>query len=218
MSNFFSTSVGKKIVMSLSGLFLITFLLLHLSINLSALAGEESYNAACEFMDTNPFIKIMVPVLALGFLIHIVYALILTLKNRQARGNQGYAVSGKTKTTFASQNMFVLGIIIIGALALHMTHFWAKMQLQHFIGGTPTASPYALLQLQFSQSWIVISYLVWFFALWFHLTHGFWSAFQTIGANNNLWLPRLKTIGSILVTLVVIAYAIIPISFYFQLL
>lgn len=216
MSHIFSSSVGKKIVMSLSGLFLITFLLLHLSVNLSALAGAETYNAACHFMDTNPLIKVMVPVLAIGFLVHILYAFWLTICNRQARGTQGYAVGSKSKTTFASRNMFVLGLIVLGILCLHMTHFWAKMQLLHFTGGEPSTNPYELLKFEFSQLWVVLLYLVWFVALWFHLTHGFWSAFQTLGANNNKWFPRLQALGYILATVIIIGFIIIPIFFYFS--
>ena len=128
MSNLFTSSIGKKLVMSLSGLFLILFLLVHLGANLTVFGGESAYNAMCEFMDTNIFIRIMVPVLALGFIIHILYAFIVTLNNRKARGNMRYAVQDLSKSsTWESRNMLVLGIIVLGIIIIHLFDFWSQM-------------------------------------------------------------------------------------------
>jgi succinate dehydrogenase / fumarate reductase cytochrome b subunit len=212
MANIFASSIGKKLVMSLSGLFLMVFLALHAGINLLILSGAEAYNAACHFMDTNPFIQIMVPVLALGFFIHIIYALYLTWNNWKSRGTQAYAVGNKSKaSSWAARNMFVLGLIIVGFLILHLTHFWAKMQLARYLTGEGAADPYSLVVERFSQPLYSIIYMLWFCALWFHLTHGFWSAFQTLGLNNNKWLRRWKTLSYIYATLVVMAFLSAPI-------
>ena len=204
--------------MSISGFFLMVFLIVHLAANLVSLSGAENYNAVCHFMDTNVIIQVMVPVLALGFAVHIFYAGFLTLTNRLARGNVRYAVSNQGKaSSWASQNMFVLGAIVLGFLALHLYHFWAKMQLQHFIGGTATENPYALVTELFRDPVYAILYLVWIGALWFHLTHGFWSAFQTIGVNNNKWVPRLQVLAKIYATLIALGFVIIPVFYLFGL-
>lgn len=122
-----TSSIGRKIVMSISGMLLILFLTLHLVINLTSLISREAYEAACGFMDENLLIQVMVPVLALGFMVHIVMGIILTLQNRKARP-QGYAVEGKSKkVSWVSKNMFALGLIVLGLLVIHLGHFWAKM-------------------------------------------------------------------------------------------
>ena len=133
------SSITKKLIMSVSGLFLIVFLLLHTTINFFAVidvllgtwgapAGEGWYASGCWFMAT-PVIDIMVPVLALGFVVHIVYAGILSYGNYKARGEVRYAVANKTKAeSWASKNMLVLGVIVLGFVAFHMSHFWATNQ------------------------------------------------------------------------------------------
>ncbi|MDR2801956.1 MAG: succinate dehydrogenase cytochrome b subunit [Prevotellaceae bacterium] len=214
MANFFTSSIGKKLIMSISGFFLMVFLIVHLAANLVSLSGAENYNAVCHFMDTNVIIQIMVPVLALGFVVHIFYAGFLTITNWLARGAERYAVGNQGKaSSWASRNMFVLGAIVLGFLGLHLYHFWAKMQLQHFIGGTATENPYELVAGLFRDPVYAVLYLVWIGALWFHLTHGFWSAFQTIGVNNNKWLPRLQVLAKIYATLVALGFAVIPLFF-----
>ncbi|MDR1594917.1 MAG: succinate dehydrogenase cytochrome b subunit [Prevotellaceae bacterium] len=200
-------------IMSLSGVFLVVFLLLHVSVNLTALFSREAYEAACNFMDTNILIQVMVPVLALGFAIHILFSLIITLKNQKARPVK-YSVSSKTEaSSWASKNMFVLGLIVFCFLALHLTHFWAKMQLQHFIG-KHGENPYDLLVTLFSQWYYCVIYVVWIVALYFHISHGFWSAFQTLGVNNSKWIPRLQLIAKIYAILVTLAFISIPVYFF----
>jgi succinate dehydrogenase / fumarate reductase cytochrome b subunit len=199
--------------MSISGFFLMVFLLVHLAANLASLLGNEQYNAVCHFMDTNIVIQIMVPVLALGFMVHIAYGLYLTLVNRWARGNERYAAGNKgDASSWASRNMFVLGAIILGFLGLHLWHFWAKMQLQHFLG-QEGENAYLLVTTLFSDPLYVVLYLVWIWTLWLHLSHGFWSAFQTIGVNNSKWLPRLQFIAKIYATVIAVGFTIIPLWF-----
>ncbi len=214
MANIFASSIGKKLVMSLSGLFLMVFLVVHAGVNALLLVGREAYNEACHFMDTNPLIRVMVPVLALGFLIHIVYAVYLTWSNMKARGSERYAVSNKGQaSSWAARNMFVLGLIVLGVLALHLSHFWAKMQLPTLMGEHGHADPYGLVAGLFRQTIYSILYIVWICALWFHLTHGFWSAFQTIGMNNNKWMIRLRWAGFIYATAVALTFIAVPVFF-----
>ena len=215
------SSITKKLIMSISGLFLIVFLLLHMTINLFSVIDTftGSYGAAdglfalgCEFMAL-PIVTIMVPVLAAGFLVHIVYAMILTAGNIQARGGYSrYASGSKGKAeSWASKNMFVLGIIVLGLLAFHLNHFWADMQLKEFMGEHAT-DPYLLLNETFKNWWMVVLYIVWFAALGFHLTHGFWSAFQTVGMSNQIWEKRLYIIGYVFVAIIVFGFCAVAVN------
>ena len=223
------SSITKKLIMSISGLFLILFMLLHTTINTFAVvdffkgtwgapAGEGWYASGCWFMAT-PVIDIMVPILALGFIVHIVYAGILTYGNMKARGPQRYAVAHQGKSeSWASKNMLVLGVIVLGMVFFHMSHFWAKMQYVEWFEGAHVApeSVYDLLTATFSQWWMVAIYIVWFAALWFHLTHGFWSAFQTIGMSNQIWEKRLYVIGYIFVAVVVLGFIAVGVNAFAQ--
>ena len=221
MANIFTSSIGKKLIMSISGLFLIIFLLLHLTINFFSVidsmtgnfgAEDGLFAMGCEFMSL-PIVTVMVPVLAFGFIIHIIYAFILTFSNLKARGGYSrYAVASKARTdSWASKNMIVLGIIVLGILAFHLTHFWADMQLKEWTGAG-AEDPYYLLTATFGAWWNVVIYMVWFGALWFHLTHGFWSAFQTIGWDNNIWIGRLKVIAYIFATIIFLGFAAVAVN------
>jgi succinate dehydrogenase / fumarate reductase cytochrome b subunit len=199
--------------MSLTGLFLVVFLLLHLTLNLTALFSKEAYNEVCEFMNTNILITVMVPVLALGFVLHILFSIIITLKNRSARPVR-YAAGNKTQaSSWASRNMFVLGLIVVCFIGLHLYHFWAKMQLQEFLGASGAEDPYQLVQELFSHWYYALLYVVWIAALYFHISHGFCSAFQTLGASNSKWIPRLQCIAKIYAIIVALGFVTIPIYF-----
>lgn len=210
MANIFTSSIGKKLIMSISGLFLIIFLTLHVVINGLYLIGPDAFQAGVDFMSL-PIVTIMVPILAAGFAIHIIYAGYLTLTNLKARGKDRYAVANRAKAdSWASKNMFILGVIVLGVLAFHLTHFWAKMQLQEFMGHH-SEDPNMLMELTFKSPINLAIYLIWFAALWLHLTHGFWSALQTIGMNNSIWIKRWRVISYIVATIIVLGFASIAI-------
>ncbi len=219
------SSITKKLIMSISGLFLIIFLLLHMTINFfsvidsfTGLYGTEEglFFAGCEFMAL-PIVTIMVPVLAAGFVVHIIYAFILTLKNIQARGGyKRYEGGSKAKAeSWASQNMLLLGIVVLGLVAFHLNHFWADMQLKEFMG-EHAEDPYVLLNLTFKNWWMVAIYVVWFVALGLHLCHGFWSAFQTMGLSNKIWEKRLLYIGYVVVAIIVCGFIVTAINGFIQ--
>ncbi len=213
MGNLLTSSIGKKLIMSLSGFFLMLFLIVHLTVNATSLIGPESFKAACDFMKL-PIVTIMVPILAAGFIIHIIYATILTISNLRARGKQGYEVSHKGEAdSWAARNMFVLGIIIIGFLAFHLSHFWAEMQLKDFMG-QEQVDPNILMSQTFGNIWVLGAYIIWFSALWFHLTHGFWSAFQSIGLNNSKWLKRFKAVAYVFATIIASGFIVVAVSAY----
>ncbi|MDR1879352.1 MAG: succinate dehydrogenase cytochrome b subunit [Tannerellaceae bacterium] len=221
----FKSSIGKKLIMSISGVFLILFLLFHMSMNVVAVFSEEAYNMVCSFLGVNWYALAATLVLAAGFVIHVLYSIMLTLQNRKARG-KAYAVSVRPgHVEWSSQNMFVLGLIVVCFLVLHLSHFWYKMMFAELLGlhevtlGTNIVSPHegaAFIRYYFSNPLVVVLYLVWYGALWFHLTHGFWSAIQTIGWSNNVWMGRWRVISNVLATVICLCFAFVTLFFYLK--
>ena len=210
----FNSSIGKKVVMSVTGLALILFLTFHMAMNCVALFSAEGYEMICTFLGANWYAMVGTIGLALLMVIHFVYAFWLTLTNKKARGTQRYEVTARPKgVEFASRNMFVLGLLVLLCLILHLTDFWAKMQLQNWLGGEE-GDPYMLMEATFGRWWITCMYLVWFVIVWLHLTHGFWSALQTLGWNNQIWFKRWKWIGCIYVTLLMLGFVVVAIYAY----
>lgn len=220
-----NSSIGKKLIMSISGLFLVLFLLFHLSMNVAGVFSGEAYNMVCSLLGSNWYAVAATLVLAAGVVIHFVYAIILTLQNRKARGNDRYAINARPKgVEWASQNMFVLGLIVILFMLLHFSQFWYKMMFAELIGhhevalGSAMVSPQdgaAFINYYFQGNAVItVLYLIWYVALWFHLTHGFWSAIQTIGWNNTIWMNRWECISKIVATVICGLFAIITIIFF----
>lgn len=214
-----NSSIGKKVVMSITGLFLILFLTFHMSMNVVAIFSGEAYNMICEFLGANWYALVGTLVIAAGAVLHILYAFWLTYINRRARGNDRYKVVDKPQgVEWASQNMLVLGIIIALGLLLHLYDFWFKMQFNEITGILPDVNPhdgYGLIAEKLANPAIAVAYLVWFVAIWFHLTHGFWSALQTLGWNNKIWLSRWKCISCIYTTIICLGFAAVAIYFGF---
>ena len=210
------SSVGRKFVMAASGAVLVLFVTFHCCMNSIAICWPAAYNTLCEFLGANWYALIASVALALFILLHIVYACWLTLQNRKARGPVGYAVSKKPKAVeWSSKNMLVLGIVILAFLVVHLIQFWAKMQLQEIRGVhdvLPPAAGTLFLQEAFQTNWTWIVYIIGFIALWFHLNHGIWSMFQSVGWDNTVWIARFKKLAvcwSSVVCLVFIAQAIV---------
>jgi succinate dehydrogenase cytochrome B subunit, b558 family len=193
--------------------------------NVAAVFSGEAYNMVCSLLGSNWYAVAATLVLAAGVVIHFVYAIILTLQNRKARGNDRYAINARPKgVEWASQNMFVLGLIVILFMLLHFSQFWYKMMFAELIGhhevalGSAMVSPQdgaAFINYYFQGNAVItVLYLIWYVALWFHLTHGFWSAIQTIGWNNTIWMNRWECISKIVVTVICGLFAIITIIFF----
>ena len=161
----------------------------------------------------------MVPVLALGFLVHIVYGCWLTFQNVRARGGfKRYEVSSKAAAdSWSARNMFVLGIVILGIVFFHLSHFWAKMQMPELLHiGTFENNPYLLLTTVLGKWWVLVIYLIWFAAVWLHLTHGFWSMFQTVGWDGSVWFKRVKVIGIIFASLICLMFVTVGVNAFIQ--
>ncbi len=221
MNGIFSSSIGKKLIMSISGLFLMAFLLVHLTVNLMLLVGNgETFNRAAHFMATNPAIKVIEPILAIGFIVHILYASIITLQNRKTRPIGYIKTSSNGVTSWASKNMYILGGTVLIFLVLHITNFYWKLTF----GEVPTLSydnglvqmedTYSLVSgLFISYWWFDIIYVAGVLLLGFHLSHGFWAAFQTIGWNNKTWINRLEVVAYTYAIVITVGFSIIPLYF-----
>ena len=217
-----SSSIGRKFVMAITGICLVLFVTFHCLMNSVALLWPAAYNVICQFLGANWYALVASAGLAFLFIMHIIYALWLTIQNRRARGADRYAVSSRPpQVEWSSKNMYILGLVVLAFLVLHLVHFWAKMQLVELIGdhtnslGYSPADGAALIRYTFSKWYFVVPYLVWFFALWFHLTHGVWSMFQTAGWANDTWYPRLKCIANVVATLVFAGFAVVVLVYFF---
>ena len=216
-----NSSIGRKVVMSVTGIALILFLTFHGCMNMVALFSEDGYNMICEFLGANWYAVVATLGLAALAVIHIVYAFILTAQNRTARGDNRYEVATEVnagKVEWASKNMLVLGIIICIGLLIHLWNFWYNMMFAELIGAMPAISPtdgFGWIKETFSNPVFVVSYIIWLVAIWFHLTHGFWSAMQTLGVSGKIWLKRWQCIGMIYVTLLMLCFLIVVLAFAF---
>jgi succinate dehydrogenase / fumarate reductase cytochrome b subunit len=225
--SFFNASIGRKFLMSITGLFLILFLIVHLSLNLLLIFDDSGdlFNIAAHFMATNPLIKIMEPILAIGFVIHILWSMIITLQNMKARPVPYNKTNQGQNSTIVSRNMFILGLMMAVYLGIHLFNFWWKIkfagdpllsEITVMQAGTPVAmeNAYALVAGMFKSSVIYcIIYFVGGWLLGLHISHGFWSAFQTIGLNNVIWRKRLFTLAQIIGWIFTIGFAVIPLYF-----
>ena len=218
------SSIGRKLVMSITGIALVLFLLFHLSMNVTAVFSADEYNLICTFLGANWYAVLATCILGILVFFHIVYSIMITVQNNKARGRAHYAVSPRSKgVSWASQNMLILGSIVCGFLVLHIYQFWRRMMFAELLGhheiminGTMFSPQdgHAFICYYFSQLWVVIAYLAWYVALWFHLTHGFWSAFQSIGWNNRHWLNRWKTLSNFVATIIILGFMFVTITFY----
>ena len=217
------SSLGRKLVMAVTGCFLVLFLLFHMAMNCAALFSAEAYNMICAFLGANWYALVATVVLAGGVVVHFAYALLLTIQNRKARGNVRYAMTVKEKgVDWASKNMLVIGFVVLCGLGLHLAHFWSKMQLTEIMGahenslGLSPTDGAALIAFTFSKWYNAALYIVWLAGLWFHLTHGVWSMFQTAGWANDTWYPRLKCLSNVVSTLICGGFALVVVFFFLK--
>ena len=217
----FNSSIGRKVVMSVTGIALILFLTFHCCMNIVALFSGKAYNAICELLGANWYAVAATLGLAALAVIHIVYAFILTAQNRTARGSNRYAVPTTVnagKVEWASKNMLVLGLIIVCGLLLHLWNYWYNMMFAELVGTRGIYGPadgFNWIIETFSNPIFVVLYIIWLVAIWFHLSHGFWSALQTLGWSGKTWFCRWKVIGIIYVTLLMLGFLVVVLAFAF---
>lgn len=221
MGNLFTSSVGKKLMMAAAGLFLVVFLLVHLGINLLLIFCEDSdnFNIAAHFMGTNILIKIFEVVLFGGFLLHIIYGIIVQIGNWLSRP-VGYKVANNAQTSYFSKFMIHTALIILAFLVIHLSDFYFKAKFFGQVGtvsinGQDYHDLAALVIAKFKMPGFVIFYIASFIFLGFHLLHGFQSAFQTLGINHKTYSPVIKATGIIYTIIVCAGFMVIPVVIYF---
>ncbi len=210
---FFRSTIGKKLISGITGIFLMIFLLLHLSINFSLFFGEESFNNAVYFMKKNIIIRIMEYILALGFIIHILMGIKLYFHNRKVKGKVDYSINNSNSiTSFSSRSMIFTGILILCFLILHLINFTIPMKYNtyHHI------SDYNLVTSLFKNPFYTFIYIFSFIILGIHLNHGFQSSFQSLGLSNNKNIIYIKKIGYYYFLFISIGFSTIAIWFFFN--
>lgn len=218
----FSSSLGRKLTMALTGLFLILFLAVHLAGNLQLLKADQgrSFNIYADFMSTNPLIQVISKGNFAFILIHVIWAMMLTRQNKAARGPVGYAESSDKSSHWTSRNMGILGTLVLVFIVIHLKDFWAQMHFGEMQMVTyedkEYRNIYALVEEWFGKGWYVALYVFCMGAVGFHLYHGFASAFQTLGLNHLKYNNLIQMIGRAFAIIVPLLFAAIPVLMYFN--
>ena len=209
-----TSSIGRKYAMALSAMFLLIFLVMHLSVNLLSIFGETAYNNASQFMGYNPLIQfLMQPVLMVAVIFHFVMGFILEIRNNRARPVKYAMNQGSANSTWMSRNMIITGAVILAFLALHMYDFWYHEMNYKYIEGLPVEENrfWGDLHNKFSNLWRVVLYVIAFVLLGLHLAHGFQSSFQSIGARHPKYTPFIKAFGNWYSVLIPLGFIIIAV-------
>lgn len=223
-TRFLTSSIGRKVIMSLTGLFLITFLIVHLIGNLQLLAddGGAAFNQYAYFMTSNPLIKTVSYGLYAMILLHAIVGLMIWSKNKKAKGGKS-AAKLKSDVSWASKNMALLGTLILFFILVHMGDFWFKMksgalQMVEYPGfDAKVADLYSSVAYTFSNPIMVAAYVLSMVVLGFHLWHGFASGFQTLGLNHKKYNGLISGIGKLIAVVIPLGFAIIPLYYFFVL-
>ena len=214
MAGLTQSTIGRKFLMALSAMFLLVFLLIHLSVNLLSIFSEDAFNTASHFMGYNPLIQfVMQPVLVAGVIFHFVMGFVLEMKNKNARPVKYAVANNSGNSSWSSRNMIISGAVILAFLGLHMYDFWMhEMNYKYVEALSINETRYwEELHAKFADLWRVIFYAVSFVLLGLHLSHGFQSSFQSIGARHPKYLKCVNTLGtwySILIPLGLIVVAV----------
>jgi len=222
LSRFFTSSIGRKLIMSLTGFFLILFLVVHLIGNLQLLNDDNGYsfNTYSYLMTHNGLIVLISYGLYFFLLLHAIMGIMITRSNKKAR-SQGYAVKSNRDTTWASRNMALMGLLIFAFLVMHMGDFWLKVKLGQLNVVTyegfqhPVDDLYSRVMVAFSTWWIVLLYVIGQIALFFHLKHGFYLAFQDIGWSHPKYTPIIKGFGLLYAVVIPLGFAFLPVYIFF---
>ncbi len=214
LSKAFTSSIGRKFVMGLTGLFLISFLVVHVSINALIFLNDsgETFNVAADFMSHNIVIRIMEVGLFVGIILHIVQAIMLTAQNNAARPEKYAYNKASANSKWYSRSMGLLGTLILMFLVLHLYHFWWPTKVAVYTH--EAHNTFQNIVMIFQELWVVVIYVLGVISLGYHLLHGFQSSFQTMGWNHKKWTPVVKTVGVWFSIIVPIIFALMPISIY----
>ena len=208
------SSIGKKIIMGLTGLFLIVFLVVHCGVNALIFMNDGGvlFNEAAEFMATNILIRTMEIVLFLGILVHIFQGLYLVFENKKARPVQYSMTNGKAISKWYSRSMGLLGTLLLIFLIIHLRHFWYVSRLTDELNINETL--FDEMKEVFTIPWVIAVYLLGMISLSYHLMHGFQSAFQTMGWNHKKYTPIIKAIGFWYSIIIPLIFSLMPIAMH----
>lgn len=225
MSNagFLKSSIGKKFIMGTTGLFLISFLVVHCFVNMLIYFndGGETFNKGAEFMGTNWIIRAMEFVLFAGLILHMVQALVLTLENRKARPVGYEKVNGAANSSWYSRSMGLLGTLILMFLIIHLKHFWVESRFTDHIAHNEyeklagQETMFREMVEVFENPIVVLVYCLSMISLAYHLLHGFQSAFQTLGLNHRKYTPMIKKAGIVFSIVICLCFASMPLAMHF---
>lgn len=215
-SAYFTSSVGRKIVMALTGIFLILFLIVHAGVNACIFLndGGVTFNAAARFMSHNYIVRFLEIGLFVFFILHIVQGLTLTFSN-QAKRPVKYAVDpGNATSKWYSRSMGILGSLLLIFLVIHLSHFWVGTKASLYITHEEHDT-FGEMKEVFEKPWVLAVYLLGVASLFWHLVHGFSSAFQTIGVNSPKYNGLIRNAGFVYSIIICLAFALMPISIHF---
>jgi succinate dehydrogenase / fumarate reductase, cytochrome b subunit len=212
--NFLQSSIGKKLVMGITGLFLVSFLIVHVTLNSFIFFNDGGvlFNQGAHFMSHNILIRIMEVVLFAGIFLHMIQALIITLKNNKARPIKYAVTNGNSNSKWYSRSMGILGSLLLMFFVVHWANFWVPTKVAVFNG--TEHDTFANMKAVFAKEYFVAIYLVGVISLLYHLLHGFPSAFQTLGINHPKYTPMIKKAGAIFSIVVCTLFAAMPIVMY----
>lgn len=214
MAGLTSSTIGRKYAMALSAMFLLSFLVIHVSSNMTSVFSEDVYNVVAHFMGYNPLVQyVLQPVLAIGVIFHFVMGFILEIKNNKARPIKYANNNGSANSTWVSRNMIISGAVILAFFALHFYDFWFPELNYKFVQfNTPDETRYwGELHHKFHDIWRVVLYVISFVLLGLHLAHGFQSSFQSVGARHPKYTPVIKAFGKWFSILIPLGFIIIAI-------
>tara|TARA_B100001113_G_C21073696_1_gene606676 strand:- start:406 stop:1080 length:675 start_codon:yes stop_codon:yes gene_type:complete len=213
----FSSSLGKKYLMAITGLFLCSFLVIHFLGNIALFTDPVQFNEYTRFMSSNPIIRVMEIVLVTGFLTHIVDAIILTRANKKAQPVK-YAMN-KNKSSWYSRNMGLTGSVILAFLILHLQSFWYEYKFGEVLmtvdsNGDSIKDMFTIVKTAFSEWWYSAIYVLAMILLGSHLNHGFQSAFQSVGLRHKKYTPTIKMLGTGFSISITVGFISFPIYFF----
>lgn len=214
MAGLTQSTIGRKFLMALSAMFLLVFLLIHLSVNLLSIFSEDAFNTASHFMGYNPLIQfVMQPVLVAGVIFHFVMGFVLEMKNKNARPVKYAVANNSGNSSWSSRNMIISGAVILAFLGVHMYDFWMhEMNYKYVEALSINETRYwEELHAKFADLWRVIFYAVSFVLLGLHLSHGFQSSFQSIGARHPKYLKCVNTLGTWYSILIPLGFIIVAV-------
>ena len=216
--SFFTASIGKKFAMGLTGLFLISFLIVHAGVNSCIFVNDngDTFNTAAHFMSHNWVVRIMELGLFAGLLLHIIQGLLLWKQNNAARPVKYDRNDANKNSKWYSRSMGLLGTLLLFFLIIHISKFFVDTKIALYGSGDGEHNLYLSMKEEFSKWWIVVIYIAGVASLFWHLLHGFGSAFQTLGVNHKRYTPIIKSIGIGYTVIICLLFASMPLAFYFN--